>query len=283
MNKKGVATIFSLIFVTLAILFAVSFFKLINSSVDIQKKEFAIIQKNLLYLDSLVMLKNSKAILSQHYTPKEYIEKFNRLSIAKENIKIDARLSSAHSRLNINNYREANKSDKEFEGFFKNLLAGYGVAHIDFFWELLEASKSDDANQTTQFGKISLQESDFQNGIFSGFEHFRKVLDYYKKVTMDESAQKIPWNDLFIFAPTGVAQFVDCELISPALSSEVHRQFGIIANECKESGEQKFKIKRGDSKESYYILVEIWFDVNGAKERLKYYYDLKSERAHIIE
>lgn len=282
-NKKGVATIVSLMFVTLAILFSVSFFKLLSSSVDGQKKEFAIVQKNLLYLDSLTMLKNSKMILGGAYTPKEYIERFDKLSISKEGIKIDVNLSSAHSKLNFNNYRDQNKSDKAFEGFFKNLLANYGVANIDFFWELLEASKTDEANATKPFGKISLYEPNFQNGAFEGYPHFKGVLDYYKKVTKDESPYKIPWQELFIFAPQGVAEFVDCEFTSPLLSSEIYRQFGVFANDCKEDGAQKFKIKKGDSKENYYILVGITFDADGAKEKIKYYYDLKSERAYIIE
>jgi len=61
------------------------------------------------------------------------------------------------------------------------------------------------------------------------------------------------------------------------------RQYQINASECKEVEPKYFKIKGGSSKESYYILVDIAFDINGAKERIKYYYDLKSERVHIIE
>ncbi len=282
-NKRGVATLISLMFVVLAILFSTVFFGFLNSSLDGQKQEYALVQKNLLYLDSLAMLKNSKQILGNSFSPAEYIARFDGLAIASKDTNITIRLGSAHSKINFNNYREANQTNAEFDKFLKNLLVRYNVADANYLLKLIENSKSDDTNASKPVEKISLHDIDYKNGYFCGYEHFTKLLNFYQKTTKDLAARSVPWQELFIFAPRGVGDFIDCETVAPALSLELLRQYQINASECKEVEPKYFKIKGGSSKESYYILVDIAFDINGAKERIKYYYDLKSERVHIIE
>lgn len=283
MNKKGVATLISLMFVVLAILFSTVFFGFLNSSLDGQKQEYALVQKNLLYLDSLAMLKNSKQILGDSFSPAEYIARFDGLSIASKDTNITIRLSSAHSKINFNNYREANQTNAEFDKFLKNLLASYNVANADYFLKLLDNSKSDDTNISKPLEKISLHDIDYKNGYFCGYEHFAKLLSFYQKTTKDLAARSVPWRELFIFAPRGVGDYIDCETVTPVLALELSKQYQVSAGDCKAKQSVFFKIKKGDSKESYYILVDIAFDINGAKESIKYYYDLKSERVHVIE
>lgn len=266
MHRSGIAIMVSLMFVSLALLFSATFFIFLNSMLNSQKKEYGLIQKNLLYLDSLQMLKSSKELLNNSFLPKDYIAKFDGLELSSKDTKIDIHLSSAQSKINFNQYREANITDLQFDKFLKSLLSRYGVTKPEYFFELLN-SKSD--------------EPDYSNDSFYGFAHFSKLLELYCAATGDLSVKNIPWNELFVFVPKEMGGFVDCEMISPVLKEELSRQYGPKSISCDATG--GFQVKKADVSGSYQILVEMAFETNGASEKLKYYFDMKTENVYVIE
>jgi hypothetical protein len=187
-------------------------------------------------------------------------------------------------KVDINEYLNKEK-EKYIDRFLDNILEYYQVNDPLFFKALLKDTIDKDDIERIANSEIKLKNSFFKNGKIYNYSHFKKILDYYAKITKDESVYNIPWKSLIYFGDK--ESIIDCDIIN----NKVAKFLGLIYNEeylgCKELKAyeenkkilQKLSIIPFNKKISYLVNVEI--DYNDVK--LNIFYNINKKRIENIK
>jgi hypothetical protein len=179
-------------------------------------------------------------------------------------------------------------------------LAKYEIASVDtFLMILLDSMDKDDIERGT-YSEISSEDFDFREGRFYSFNHFKKAMDRYYKITRDNKIYLINKDDFetyFYFGDsktygmidinslefdTVAALLVDAETISMAgdaseLFSGKNLEFPL--KEIK----QIYNISEFDKKKEYLLKCIVNFNTSTYNRNISFDYEIKSKRIENID
>ncbi len=223
-------------------------------------------------------------------------------------LSIDIYFTSEATALNPNNMLEKTKSNKKdekikenenikpsFESYFDQILTVYNVSDKILLLSMIADSVDSDLKERTTGSEIVLENQFFSQGKIYSIEHFKQIIDVYKRMTLDYTVDDIPWETLLSFnnnkidfnhieADSLKAMFPELDPATVAsLTSdrvEVYEDFSVLNIDLQR---QKELEKIGLS--FYSSQVKAWMNIQSGDNHLgvSFLYDLKNKKATNFE
>lgn len=200
MSRKAVALLITLAFVT-AITGLIGIMAGIfeNALFDVSKKKL-IVQSNVLFKDIKQILKDNVSDINGS-EELDFLLSFPLEASDDENdVSVAATFSSGSSVVNINKMIDVNQTvNQDYVDSLNFAFVEYGVIDRPFFIDIILDSIDADKEERSFGSEIALEERFFRNGRIENYEHFQKIIDYYKAKREDISVEKIPWKEIIGF------------------------------------------------------------------------------------
>ena len=200
MKRKAVALLITLAFVTAIIgLVGVMASTFQNAFEETSKKSF-ITQSNVFFKDIKRILKDNVSDINGSQELDFLINFPIAVSDEENDISISITFASDSSKININKIMDANLSAKqEYLDSLDHALINYGVIDRAFFISLILDTIDEDTQERIFESEISLKSRFFKNGKIENFNHFQKIIDYYKRHREDPAIDLVPWSQIVGF------------------------------------------------------------------------------------
>jgi len=187
---------------------------------------------------------------------------------------------SAFDKININKYIINNKLNSSMDFFMTMLCEKYDIKECNFFKNLILDTLDKDKNERSDKSEIILYEP-FIDGYIYNQKQFQKILNYYKKITGDNSIDAVPWDKIFNFdgiytdcnnMSSDIAAILDTEPSCESLNSKFSKNFL-----------QKLDIMSFNNKQHYYIWIYVKYIHYNKVHTFKILYDIKDKRIIKVE
>jgi hypothetical protein len=255
--KKAVA-----LFLTLSLILIITYFiaSILNSYSEIAKKNYIFIAQNSVIInDTVNILKNLEINEST------LDEIFTTFPISSKNGDFRAIVTITPVKtININDYLKNRKIDKNIDKLLEFICYKYDIKDPLFLKNLILDTIDKDTKERMPFSEIIQKNPFFQNGKIYNLNHFKTILNYYEKETLDKNVKKIPWEKYFNFKITQLYNPNE-DIIN--LNTQKETTFNIISFEKA----KKFYVN---------VIIEYIFGVN---QKIDILYDLKNKKVYNIE
>ena len=210
--KKGIALLITVSLVaTIVALIGISAGIIDDSFKRISNKQF-MIQANTMLSGFIDILDENAADINDSTSLDIFLSMPFSFEQKSRDLSVDIYFLSDAAKPNINNMlesSEANSSKKyknnppltpEYERFFDRILSIYNVSDKITLLYLIADSVDTDTKERQSGTEIALEDPFFTQGHIYSMRHFQKILDAYKRITLDYSVDAIPWESLIGFA-----------------------------------------------------------------------------------
>ena len=198
--RKAIALLITLAFVTAIIsLVGISAAIFNNAFHKVSQKQF-VIQSDIFLRDIKNILKTNVGDVNDS-TGLYYLLALPFGITDKENdINIDITFSSDSSKVNINKIADTNQTlGKIYLDSLENAMIYYNVIDRAFLTALILDTIDKDKEERIFGSEIILEDRFFKNGPIEDMAHWKRIMDYYKKMREDPSVDKIPWEKIISF------------------------------------------------------------------------------------
>jgi len=202
--RKSIALFLTLVFISIVMIILGKIFSIYkNFSNETFYKDIS---------QNSVLIKDIKSILDKNIKDlnKSNIKNiFVNFPFSDKNgdFRVFVKITPLSNRININLIK-----NKRVLKYFQNILEYYQTADPLLLKDLLLDTLDLDKKEREANSEIILKKPFFKQGKIYTFNQFKKILDYYKNLTNDNSIYKIPWQKLFFFNP--YTSIIDCNLLS---------------------------------------------------------------------
>lgn len=209
MKKKGIALLITISLVAvIASLIGISAGILEHSFKRISNKKF-LIQSNSFIAGFTDVLKSATNDVNDSDTLDIFLSLPFAFEQKSRDLSVDIYFSSEANALNPNEMLEESNSTKKskqnsdikpsFEAYFDNILTVYNVSDKILLLSMIADSVDSDLKERTTGSEIALEDPFFSQGKIYSLDHFYQILDNYKRLTLDYSVDKVPWETLLSF------------------------------------------------------------------------------------
>ncbi|MEF3192527.1 MAG: hypothetical protein K6347_08315 [Campylobacterales bacterium] len=207
-------------FVLLATLALILFIGLLVSfSMTIVQRTVASVQQSVSLPQTMVVIRDTKAILTKTFDKINTPEEFDFLLGYPVELKDEASGTSLTvdikplwTGLNPNLLADANNSQLFREAWVR-LLSDYKVVDSELFLALIEDTLDHDLNPRREMSEIALDDPLFTNGSIGSMTQFREIVHRYAAAANDPRIYHLPWREILSFE----AQKIDINYASPRL------------------------------------------------------------------
>jgi len=219
--RKAIALLVTLAFVAAIISLVGISAALFNSAfTKVSQKQF-IVQSDIFFRDIKTILKTNVGDINDSNELYFLLALPFGISDKENDIVVDIGFSSDSSKVNINKIVDANKTVvPAYAQSLDGLMISYNVIDRAFLSALILDTIDSDKEERIFGSEIALEDRFFTNGSIADMAHFKKILDYYKKVREDPSVDKIPWDKIISFNNSEIDfNYVTSEAFSFMLST----------------------------------------------------------------
>jgi hypothetical protein len=219
--RKAIALLVTLAFVTAIISLVGISAALFNSAfTKVSQKQF-IVQSDIFFRDIKTILKTNVGDINDSDELYFLLALPFGISDKENDIVVDIGFSSDSSKVNINKMMDANKTVvPAYAQSLDSLMISYNVIDRAFLNALILDTIDSDKEERIFGSEIALEDRFFTNSSIVDMVHFKKILDYYKKVREDPSVDKIPWDKIISFNNSEIDfNYVTSEAFSFMLST----------------------------------------------------------------
>lgn len=198
--RKAIALLITLAFVTAIISLVGISAALFNSAfTKVSQKQF-IVQSDIFFRDIKTILKTNVGDINDSDELYFLIALPFGISDKENDIAVDIHFVSDSTKVNINKMIDANKTVAPvYSQALDSLMISYNVIDRAFLSALILDTIDSDREERIFGSEIALEERFFTDGAIVDMAHFKKILDYYKKVREDPSVDNIPWEKIISF------------------------------------------------------------------------------------
>ena len=213
--KKGIALLITISLVAvIAALIGISAGILEHSFKRISNKKF-LIQSNSFISGFTDVLKSASSDVNDSMSLDIFLSLPFAFEQKSRDLSVDIYFTSNASSLNPNNMLEkssennSSKTDKKpkenanidssYERYFDHILTVYNVSDKILLLSMIADSVDEDLKERTTGSELALENPFFSQGHIYSIEHFKQILDAYKRLTLDFSVDTIPWETLLSF------------------------------------------------------------------------------------
>ena len=306
MQKKGIALLLTVSLVaTIAALIGISAGIIDNSFKRISNKQF-LIQSNSMLSGLIDILDENAADINDSASLDIFLSMPFVFDQKSKDISVNLVFESAASKLNINSMlQESNATAKkvpinppikpEYEAFLDRILTVYNVSDKISLLSLLADSIDSDAKERIAGSEIAYEDPFFTQGHIYSYAQLERILDEYKRQTLDFSVDNVPWRDIVSFEN----EEMDYNHISDAVKNGLGLQNGVDELSAMDESEsalyESFKdlgVDKEREKELKALgvkffspLVKAYLNISSAQRHLKitFLYDLKMKEVSSIE
>jgi len=211
LRRNGIALLITLAFVTaITALIALAGAVLQRGFSQASEKAF-LVQSNVLLPEIYTILQQNSGDINDSTS----LDIFLSLPLffeSKENgIMFDISFRSDASKVNINQLLlpqntsrvpetwESVPMNPAVEAYLEQILTVYNVSDTILLISMIADTIDGDSAERAAGSEIALQNQDFMQGHIYNMQHFRQILDAYKRATLDLSVDAVPWERLIGF------------------------------------------------------------------------------------
>ncbi len=210
--KKGIALLITVALIAaIAALIGIAAGIIDQSFKRISNKEF-LIQTNSMLAGFKEILKNATGDVNDSMTLDIFLSMPFVFDLKSRDMSVDISFTSVALSINPNNMLEklednATKSDAEvelpikqtYETYMDRILTVYNVSDKILLLSMIADTVDNDLKERTVGSEIALEEPFFAQGKIYSYQHFYRILEAYKRRTLDYSVDRIPWDQLLSF------------------------------------------------------------------------------------
>jgi hypothetical protein len=272
--KKAVALLITLALIAIASSIVSMIVSVMDDSLKEVSKKSNLIQSNILFRDVKRILEKNMGDINDSMSLELMFLFPLSFSDATSGISIDIELQSDSMKLNPNlivmENNESNTTsnradetlfdtlrvDENIYNFIDEILDRYRIADRNLLIAMMLDTIDEDTNERLPNSEIANTERSFKNGAIESYEHFEKILQHYRNLTLDKNVDTVPWEKLFGFR----SRVIDFNYIEPEL-------LGLMLPRLPQ--DQLYNVTTSRI-ETYDSLEELPFDFD-QKEKLKRY------------
>ncbi len=215
--KKGIALLITIALIAaIAALIGVAGGIIDQSFKRISNKQF-LIQSNSIFSGFKEILKNASGDVNDSMTLDIFLSMPFVFDLKSRDISVDISFTSAAQSINPNRMLQsadanATQNDPEasipinqaYDAYFDRILTVYNVSDKILLLSMIADTVDTDLKERVTGSEIALEAPFFSQGHIYSIEHFYKILEAYKRATLDYSVDKIPWEHLLSFTNESV-------------------------------------------------------------------------------
>jgi len=210
--KKGIALLITIALIAaITALIGVAGGIIDESFKRISNKQF-LIQSNSLFSGFKEILKNASGDVNDSMTLDIFLSMPFVFDLKSRDISVDISFTSAAQSINPNlmlksaeNNATQNESDvpvpinESYEAYFDRILTVYNVSDKILLLSMIADTVDGDLKERITGSEIALEDPFFSQGHIYSIDHFYKILEAYKRQTLDYNVDQIPWEHLLSF------------------------------------------------------------------------------------
>ncbi|ACM93391.1 hypothetical protein NAMH_0012 [Nautilia profundicola AmH] len=247
-------------------------------------------KENLYISQNSVILKQSLKTLSKLTedikTSKDLQKIFTTFSLSNKegNFRIIYNITPIFNKIDIN---AINKKQIYLNDYLINILQYYNIMDPIFFINLIKDTIDKDKTEREGYSEIILKNPNFQNGKIYNYKHFKKILNYYFKITHDRNIFNIPWKKLIFFG-NGNNHILECNFLTKdivkfmGLTIDKPNCQNILTNDNNQTI-NKYDIIEFTNNNSFWINVNIKYYLNEQNYTIDIVYDIHNKKVISIE
>jgi len=305
--KKGIALLITISLVAvIATLIGISAGILEHSFKRISNKQF-LIQSNSLIAGMTDVLRSASSDVNDSMSLDVFLSLPFAFEQKSHDLSVDIYFTSEARSINPNNMLEAENNTTSqskpeqrpvnplYEAYFDRILTVYNVSDKILLLSMIADSVDSDLKERTPGSELALENPFFSQGAIYSMEHFYKILDEYKRQTLDFNVDNVPWETLLSFQNSDIDfNHIDSDTLSmllPELDAatlasyttdrvDTYEDFTFLNLDPERvKALQKMKIL------FYSPQVKAWMNIRNAENHLgvTFLYDLQTKKATHIE
>jgi hypothetical protein len=302
--KKGIALLITVSLVAaIAALIGISAGILDQSFKRISNKQF-LIQSNSFISGLTDVLRSASSDVNDSITLDIFLSFPFAFEQKSRDLSVDIYFTSEARSVNPNNMLESDSnttSDDDqpinplYEAYFDRILTVYNVSDKILLLSMIADSVDSDLKERTTGSELALENPFFSQGSIYSLEHFNKILDEYKRQTLDYNVDTIPWETLLSFQNTDIdfnhmdsdtLSLLIPELDAATLASFTTDRVDVYENFASLNLDPERVKQLEKMKVSFYApQVKAWMNIRNADNHLAvtFLYDLQTKKATHIE
>jgi hypothetical protein len=302
--KKGIALLITVSLVAaIAALIGISAGILDQSFKRISNKQF-LIQSNSFISGLTDVLKSASSDVNDSITLDIFLSFPFAFEQKSRDLSVDIYFTSEARSVNPNNMLESDSnttSDDDqpinplYEAYFDRILTVYNVSDKILLLSMIADSVDSDLKERTTGSELALENPFFSQGSIYSLEHFNKILDEYKRQTLDYNVDTIPWETLLSFQNTDIdfnhmdpdtLSLLIPELDAATLASFTTDRVDVYENFASLNLDPERVKQLEKMKVSFYApQVKAWMNIRNADNHLAvtFLYNLQTKKATHIE
>ena len=283
--KKGIALLITIGFIVILTALIAYIFTLSNKAFEevnnVQKRD----QCQLLFSDVKKLLDSYSNEIEDDKDFSNFLSGMPPFYDDKSGLGLEVEIKPLSDKININSILV----NKNIVQFLQNICETYNILDPSFFISLILDTIDEDTLEREALSEISLHKIKYSNGTVYDKTQFKTLEKYYADVAQDKNIFSVPWERLIYFGGKN-SGIVDCDRMSKELISSLGLDSENFAgcsdlNSSKENRQiaLKYNLKKFNKENNYYILVNIYYQINSIKDRVSFIYDMKTKRVKSFE
>ena len=286
--KKGIALLLTLGFIAILSALIAFVLSLTNRVYDEVNSVHIKNQSSILFSDVKKLLDSYSDQIENDNDLTNFLRGAPPFYDTKSKLGLNVEITPLNNRININSILIDKKTDKNLIQFLRNVCEKYNILDPNFFISLILDTIDKDSLEREALSEISLQNLKYSNGAIYDMDQFTLLEKYYASTVQDKNIFKVPWKQLIYFGEKN-SSILDCKRISKELAyligldSENYTGCSNLNSAENREISKKFNLKNFNKENNYYVLVKIYYQIAGIRDKISFIYNIKTKKVSNFE
>ena len=286
--KKGIALLITIGFITILTSMIAYMLSTSEKVFDEAKNIDSRNQSSIFYKDGKKIVDSYVKKIKSNSDLDLFLSKVALFIYQRDDSLLHVEVTPLSNKININSILINKKTDKNLVIFLENICANYNILDSQLLIDLILDTIDKDDISRQALSEISREDVKFSNSRIVNSSHLETIVDYYVKTANDKNILEVPWDKLVYFGEAQKEK-VDCDRMDTKLVNilglDTQSYTGCDDLEDNQSKKiaQDYGLEKFSKANNYYILVKIYYKIDGIENKISFMYNIKTNKASNIE